>query len=305
MINNIRKITVLLMISSFLFSYCGCSKPTSETHGEINSYSVSKAGEITPNDIVVQLDDLFTESTEEAISSEEQETLSVPSTVSVEASVSEPTEEIHTESNEEGTSPTTGEDDVLATGETTQIVTDSPSPSIFPVATNSPKPTNRPAATSTPKPTNRPVATSTPKPTNRPAATSTPKPTNRPVATSTPKPTNKPAATSAPKPTNKPVATSTTKPTNKPAATSTPKPTSQPTATSTPKPTNTPTPKPTSKPKPPVETTKDTSDYGTCWITERGKRYHSTSTCSGMKDPIQTSIGNAKDLGYSACGKCW
>ena len=245
MINNIRRITVLLMISSFLFSYCGCSKPTSETHGEINSYSVSKAGEITPNDIVVQLDDLFTESTEGAISSEEQETLSVPPTVSVEASVSEPTEEIHTESNEEGTSPTTGEDDVLATGETTQIVTDSPSPSILPVATN------------TPKPTNRPVATSTPKPTNRPAATSTPKPT------------------------------------------------SQPTVTSTPKPTNTPTPKPTSKPKPPVETTKDTSDYGTCWITERGKRYHSTSTCSGMKDPIQTSIGNAKDLGYSACGKCW
>ena len=255
--NNIRKITVLLMISSFLFSYCGCSKPTSETHGEINSYSVSKAGEITPNNIVVQLDDLFTESTEEAISSEEQETLSVPPTVSVEASVSEPTEEIHTESNEEGTSPTTGEDVVLATGETTQIVTDSPSSSILPVATNSPKPTNRPAATSTPKPTNKPVATSTPKPTNKPAATSTPKPT------------------------------------------------SQPTATSTPKPTNTPTPKPTSKPKPPVETTKDTSDYGTCWITERGKRYHSTSTCSGMKDPIQTSIGNAKDLGYSACGKCW
>ena len=274
MINNIRKIIVLLMISAILFSYCGCSKPTSETHGEINSYSVSKSGELSPNNMVIQLDDLFTEPTEELNTTEEQETSTVISTdASVETDVSEPTDEIYTEPNEEVISSTTGEDDVLPTEETTQIVTDSSSPTNLPQATDSPKPTNKPVATSTPKPTNKPAATSTPKPTNKPAATSTPKPTNKPAATSTPKPTNKPAATSTPEPTNKPAATS--------------------------------TPKPTSKPKPPAETTKDTSKYGTCWISGTGKKYHSKSTCSGMTDPIQTSIGNAEDLGYTACKKCW
>ena len=282
MIKNIRKLALLLIASTFIFCYSGCSNSTTETHGEINSYSGSKAGEISPDNVFIQLDDFFTESTEEVISTEEQESLPEETTgPSTEETISEPTDEIQTESSEVEVSVQTDENVVLPIGETT------------------------PGETVNASPTNLPNPSDTPKPTNKPTSTSAPKATNKPKATSTPKPTNKPTATSAPEAANKPTATSTPKPTNKPAATSTPKPTNTPAPTNTPKPTNTSTPKPTSKPKPPAETTKNTSNNGTCWITENGKKYHSTDTCSNMKNPIQTTIGDATSRGYSACSKCW
>lgn len=42
------------------------------------------------------------------------------------------------------------------------------------------------------------------------------------------------------------------------------------------------------------------------WIpTNGGTKYHSKSSCSGMKDPQQVSISSAKAQGYDACKKCY
>ena len=41
------------------------------------------------------------------------------------------------------------------------------------------------------------------------------------------------------------------------------------------------------------------------WIpTKGGKKYHSKSSCSGMKDPEKVSLSTAKDRGFTACKKC-
>ena len=41
------------------------------------------------------------------------------------------------------------------------------------------------------------------------------------------------------------------------------------------------------------------------WVPNSGTKYHSTSTCSGMKNPTQVSLQTAISRGYGKCSKCW
>ncbi len=41
------------------------------------------------------------------------------------------------------------------------------------------------------------------------------------------------------------------------------------------------------------------------WIPRTGKKYHSKSTCSNMKNPEKVTISEAKRRGYEKCKKCW
>jgi len=41
------------------------------------------------------------------------------------------------------------------------------------------------------------------------------------------------------------------------------------------------------------------------WVTESGSKYHSSSMCSNMKNPIPVWVDEAISEGYSACAKCW
>lgn len=42
------------------------------------------------------------------------------------------------------------------------------------------------------------------------------------------------------------------------------------------------------------------------WIpTHGGKRYHNNSSCSGMINPRRVDLGEAKALGFTACGRCY
>ena len=41
------------------------------------------------------------------------------------------------------------------------------------------------------------------------------------------------------------------------------------------------------------------------WVTSSGSKFHSTSTCSNMKNPIQTTRSAAISGGYTPCAKCW
>ena len=40
------------------------------------------------------------------------------------------------------------------------------------------------------------------------------------------------------------------------------------------------------------------------WIQSTGSKYHSNSSCSGMKNLINVSLEEAKRLGYKPCSKC-
>ena len=40
------------------------------------------------------------------------------------------------------------------------------------------------------------------------------------------------------------------------------------------------------------------------YVTKSGSKYHYSSTCSGMKSPIKTTVSAAKSDGYTACSKC-
>ena len=43
----------------------------------------------------------------------------------------------------------------------------------------------------------------------------------------------------------------------------------------------------------------------TVWVpTNGGTKYHSKSTCSNMKDPVQLSLDEAENKGYTPCKKC-
>lgn len=46
------------------------------------------------------------------------------------------------------------------------------------------------------------------------------------------------------------------------------------------------------------------SDESLVWIPKSGSKYHATSTCSGMKNPVQVTLSEAKDGGYEPCKKC-
>lgn len=41
------------------------------------------------------------------------------------------------------------------------------------------------------------------------------------------------------------------------------------------------------------------------WIPQTGSKYHSNSSCSGMKNPTQVTISEAQNRGYEACKKCY
>ena len=42
----------------------------------------------------------------------------------------------------------------------------------------------------------------------------------------------------------------------------------------------------------------------TVWIPKSGKKYHSNSSCSRMKNPKKVTISKAKKMGYEPCSKC-
>lgn len=41
------------------------------------------------------------------------------------------------------------------------------------------------------------------------------------------------------------------------------------------------------------------------WVTEKGKKYHSSRYCSRMKYPYQIPLNTARQRGYTACKKCY
>lgn len=41
------------------------------------------------------------------------------------------------------------------------------------------------------------------------------------------------------------------------------------------------------------------------WIPHSGSKYHSKSSCSGMKGPSQVSLADAQRRGYDPCKKCY
>lgn len=41
------------------------------------------------------------------------------------------------------------------------------------------------------------------------------------------------------------------------------------------------------------------------WIPNSGKKYHSSSSCSGMKNPRQVTLQDAINAGYEPCSKCY
>ena len=93
-----------------------------------------------------------------------------------------------------------------------------------------------------------------------------------------------------------------------PEQTSTPEPTPEPTpeVTATPKPTPEPTPAPTPEPVVEVAAASDEGGSSTMvWIPQTGKKYHSKSSCSNMKNPTEVTIEKAQEFGFTACKKCW
>lgn len=47
-----------------------------------------------------------------------------------------------------------------------------------------------------------------------------------------------------------------------------------------------------------------TFDESLVWIPKSGSKYHSKSTCSNMKNPVQVTLSEAKDGGYEPCKQC-
>lgn len=47
------------------------------------------------------------------------------------------------------------------------------------------------------------------------------------------------------------------------------------------------------------------TNSATVWIPASGKKYHSKSTCSGMKNPTEVSRQEAEELGYEPCKRCY
>ena len=41
------------------------------------------------------------------------------------------------------------------------------------------------------------------------------------------------------------------------------------------------------------------------WIPQSGKKYHSHSSCSNMKNPSHVSLSKAESMGYTPCKKCY
>lgn len=57
-----------------------------------------------------------------------------------------------------------------------------------------------------------------------------------------------------------------------------------------------------------VNITNSTSSASTTdmvWIPNTGEKYHSSQTCSNMKNPTQVSVATAEQRGYEPCSKCY
>ena len=161
--------------------------------------------------------------------------------------------------------------------------------------------------------------TETPSPTPALAvATLAQEPSPSPIPVTSAAPTPTPSLEPTPTPTLQPTAMPSPTPVITPAPTRTPEPTPVPTPVPTPEPTPVITPEPvvTAAPEPVV--TADNSSGGTeivsqenqgtmVWIagSGNGKRYHSYSGCSNMKNPVEVSLSDAQAWGYTACKKCY
>lgn len=54
-----------------------------------------------------------------------------------------------------------------------------------------------------------------------------------------------------------------------------------------------------------VPATASPDDKVIVFITDSGSRYHSNSSCNGMKNPRSVTKGYARSKGYTACSKCY
>ena len=41
------------------------------------------------------------------------------------------------------------------------------------------------------------------------------------------------------------------------------------------------------------------------WIPQSGSKYHSSPSCSNMKNPTQVTVEEAESRGYEPCKKCY
>lgn len=57
--------------------------------------------------------------------------------------------------------------------------------------------------------------------------------------------------------------------------------------------------------KEPSEASKTVSNEQMVWIPQTGKKYHSHASCSGMKNPTEVTISEAKNRGYTPCKRCY
>lgn len=54
-----------------------------------------------------------------------------------------------------------------------------------------------------------------------------------------------------------------------------------------------------------VSIPEPTTDSNLVWIPQNGKKYHSNSGCSNMKNPSQVTQSTAEAQGYTPCKKCY
>ncbi len=53
------------------------------------------------------------------------------------------------------------------------------------------------------------------------------------------------------------------------------------------------------------DTTQQNTQTGMVWVSKTGKKYHSHSGCSNMKNPSQVTVAEADARGLTPCSKCW
>ncbi len=46
-------------------------------------------------------------------------------------------------------------------------------------------------------------------------------------------------------------------------------------------------------------------DLEMVWIPQSGSKYHCNPDCSGMENPVQVSVSEAEEMGYTPCKKCY
>ena len=56
---------------------------------------------------------------------------------------------------------------------------------------------------------------------------------------------------------------------------------------------------------PAINSTQQSSEGKTVWITQSGKKYHNNPNCSKMRSPVEIDLLEAIEKGYEPCGKCY